>query len=266
MDLLVRTIHMLFELPLSLLDLLPAWASLTLISIVSGAGMLWVVGRLTDQRRLERARDQMSSAIYEIRLYLDSPLQITRAQVRLVRSSFAYIGLTLPPLLVLAAPLGLLFLHLEARFDMAPLPVGRDAVVVVELTKAPSRQQIRVASSEGIRATAPLLIEARRAFLRVRPERAGAHELVVEAFGERVTKALFAGEEAKASPERLRGWEALLTSGLERPLPSDSVVRAIRIHHPTSEYHLFGVVWWIYFLVVATGAAMLLRGPMGVVL
>lgn len=266
MELLALVLHAVLELPFKLLDLLPPWLSLTLVSVASGAAILWVVGKLTDQRRLERARDRMGAHIYEMRIYLDSPVRILKAQVAFIRSSLEYIGVTLPSLLVVAAPLGLLLLHLEPRFDRSPISVGQDAVMMVRLSEPPVRANFSVKAGPGVRLTAAPLFAGDRVYLRVRPEEPGVHQIEVKTPEQTVVKTIASGGRGPASPERTTGLNALFGHGIEPPLPSSGKLREIRLFHPVSGYHLLGLPWWLYFLLVATGAAMLLRGPMKVAL
>ena len=50
-------------------DQLPDTVALTLISVLSGIGMLWVFGKTTPQRLVGLSRDRMTAAIYEMRLF-----------------------------------------------------------------------------------------------------------------------------------------------------------------------------------------------------
>ncbi|MEM9491394.1 MAG: hypothetical protein AAGC55_19770, partial [Myxococcota bacterium] len=103
-------------------DLLPPFWGLTLFSIITGVIMLWVVGKVTPQDRLEIARARVSAAIYEMRLFIDSPRRVIASQGQLFGWLFMYMLYLTPAFVVLTAPLGLLYLHLDVRHGQAALP------------------------------------------------------------------------------------------------------------------------------------------------
>jgi hypothetical protein len=78
MDTLIHGLRTGIEYLLVPFDAMPRFWALTVLSVASGVLMLWVVGKTTPQRRVEIARARMASAIYEMRLFLDSPGRILR--------------------------------------------------------------------------------------------------------------------------------------------------------------------------------------------
>jgi len=106
----------------------PFWG-LTLLSILSGAGLLWVVGKTTPQKRVEKSRNQMDSAIYEIRLFIDSPKRVGISLVRLMTNSVLYVAYMMPAFVILALPMALMILGLETRHGMEPVSVDKAIVV-----------------------------------------------------------------------------------------------------------------------------------------
>ncbi|WP_428267420.1 hypothetical protein [Haliangium sp.] len=277
MDTLIHALRSAFEYLLKPFDALPPFWGLTLVSIVSGVFMLWVVGKTTPQRRIEVARARMASAIYEIRLFLDSPKRIVLSQGRLLAWSFAYVGYMLPAFFLLSLPLGPLYLHLETRHGLAPLPVG--APIVVTVTMEPGRDLGAVAVGdlpEGVRVTAPAVRvpDEDRVYLRLVIDQPGTYELPIRVGDAVVEKRLAADPAAAAAgapmfPERTRGGALLASFGHEDPVPADLGVAAIAVTHPESIRSYLGMSgpWWAaYWLIVATIAALALRRPMGVTL
>lgn len=270
MEAMTGLVHSAVELPLGLLDRVPPIVSLTLISVLSGVVILWIVGKLTNQKRLAIARDRMASSIYEMRLFMDSPARIARAQLRFFRWSTVYIAHTLPPLLVLALPLTLLYVHLEVRWAIAPLPVGAPVLVKVDLDVAPSGE-VKVEETAGFRVTAPPLRVPgeERVYVRVQIDEPGTHDLRLKVGAHEVTKKLYADPAAPmVSPERSAGLDALWRMGVEPPIASGAGVAVISVAHAlrTQEWLGIEMPWWIYWLVVSMAVAMALRRPMGVVL
>lgn len=249
-------------------DYLGDTLGLTLLGVLTGAAMLWVVGKTTSQKRLEVVRRKMASAIYEMRLYLDSPGRIFRAQGRLVGGSFVYVALLMPSLLVLSLPLGGLYLHLETRHGLSPLPVDQPLVVAVQLAPEIDGYSVEAVDlPDGLAVTAPVLVSPAeaRAYVRVRIQRPGDYELAIQVAGKRVVKRL---STTRALPVRASGLSAFWELGSERPIPSDTGVESISVAHPARAQSWFGfdIPWWLYWMLVATIAALAMRRQFGVVL
>ena len=255
-------------------DVFPAPVALTAIAILSGAAMLWVIGRASPQERILHARAQIAAAVYEMRLFLDSPGRVLLAQGRLLGWFFRYLLYLLPAFLLLSVPCGLLLLHLETRHGLRPLPV--DAPVVVRVDLAAGIDGYRVTASsldpdEPLRVTAPPLYleRAQRVYLRVLVRAPGEHRLAIDTGTQVVEKRLSAGSHAPVRAERRSGLASWWQRGDEAPLPSGGDITAVRIAHPVSNSAWLGfdwLPWWGYWLLVSTATALLLRRPMRVTL
>lgn len=270
MDTLIHGVRTGIEYGLLPFDALSPFWALTVLSLVSGAVMLWVVGKTTPQRRVELARARMASAIYEMRLFLDSPGRIVRSQARMLAWSFAYIGYMLPAFVLLTLPLGLLYLHLDARYGQAALPAG--APIVIAVSMEPGSDLAAIAPGElppGVRVTAPPMrvVDENRVLLRAVIEQPGTYALPIRVGDAVVEKRLVADPGApEMSAERCRGACLLASYGDEPPLPGDLGVASIAVEHPAADqaWVPLGMPWWLYWLLVATVAALALRRPMNV--
>ncbi len=264
------------------LQLSPFW-SVTIISAIMGVFMLWVVGKTTPQERIERARARMAAAVYEMRLFLDSPGRIIRAQGRLLSGSFLYVAYMMPAFILLGVPMWLYYLHLDSHYGQKPLPTNHDLVVVVTLADGVASSSgsvldsIAVAESvpAGLRITAPPVRErggddgAAQVYLRVRAEAPGQYVLPIQV-GDHVVEKRLAIESVPTSPARVKGWWNMLFGeiyGHEALLPSDSPIDEISVPHEADPTTWLGMPWWwLYGLLVATIVALALRRPLGVTL
>lgn len=268
-EILVDAVHTACEYLLRPLDLLPARTGLICFSILSGAGMLWLFGRFTNQRLLGHARDRISAAVYEVRLFIDFPRRIFSAQKAMLYWSLRYLIATLPPIAILTLPFGALLPHLEARYGVEPLPTGRPVllqVVCAQGTKAP----VSVSVPDGVKVTAPPLhvVADNRYVFRLQVAK-GIHDVVVHVGDVGVTKTLVADPNAsRVSVDRRAGASHVLSIGHEDVLSSDSGIELVRVEHPARSLSFLGFVlpWWAIWLLVSTISALLLRKPFGVVL
>jgi hypothetical protein len=248
------------ELLLWPIDHLPPLLGLTLVSIVTGIVLLWLVGKTTPQKLVGRARDRMSSAIYEILLYLDSPGRVFRAQGRLLTGSLVYLATMLPALLVAAIPLGLLFLHLEPRYGLSPLEIGKPIVVKAELESNADGERVEVRDGTGVKVAGPPLYlkNDHKLYTRVVPLAGKDQRLTFQVGDKTIEKSLRAGATDQPAPERRQGLATLWQIGDEAPLPQAGIT-AITFAHPENPRSFLGMPWWLYWLLVATIAAILLR-------
>lgn len=260
------------------LDALAPWVSLAIIAALTAVVMLLVIRRTSPQRRIRHARAQMASTIFEMRLYLDHPLQLLRAQGRLVKWSVVYVALLLPSMLVLAAPLGLLFVHLEIRHGFAPLPSSATEVVRIEVAPGVATHDVAVEADEGLDITAQVHAEDEHAvYARVHVRRPGTHTLTIYAGDATVQTQVVADRDADVvSPDHRNGIAQLWSYGADAPIASDAI-HSITIPYPDrppyfavpgwlSWIGLSTVPWWLYWLGIATAFALLLRNKLGVAL
>ena len=246
---------------LGALDDLAPWASLAIVAAITALVMLVVVRWTSPQRTLERARARMAAAIFEMRIYLDHPRRLLAAQAGLVKWTAIYLACLLPPAICLAAPLGLLYLHLEIRHEHAPFAAPATAVVRIELDG-----DLRALSIEPTTAvTARVDAEDEHAvYVRVPVSHPRGHRLKIRAGATEVPLVIAADADAAVvSPERRRGVAQLWTPGAEPPLTG--ALRRISIPYPERSSTL-ALPWWLYWLGGASAIAMLLRRRFGVVL
>jgi hypothetical protein len=269
MDSLVYAIRHAVDVVLTPMDALPPWLAIVLFSIISGVALIWAFGKISSPKRLEVARDRMSSAIYEVRLYFDSPKRIISSQFNLLRWSFLYILYTVPALLILGLPLSVLFVPLEARYGLEPLHKDATALVHVVLDDKTEPDSVKLAEAQStVKLSAPPVVirPTHEMYFRVNaPE--GTGQIALQAGGQVVTKEITAGTTTTVNAERASGLEGLLAIGGERPLPPMSGVTRISVRHETRDMSLLGLSapWWVHWLVISTIAALLVKKRMGVV-
>ena len=246
----------------------PFWG-LTLLSFLSGVGMLWVVGKTTPQKLVERSRNRMDSAIYEIRLFIDSPKWVLRGVGRLLSHSVLYIAFMLPAFVILAVPLGMMYLSLEIRHGMEPVPVGRNVVVAIELAEGVNGRGLELQVPETLKLTAhPMYVASKNAvYLRMTPTKATTSTLKIVVDGTTVEKQIVSNAAAtKMAPDRASGLDLFLSYGAEARL--DGPVTGIQVPHEsrTESYLGIDMPWWLWWLLVMMVAAFGLRKRLGVAL
>ena len=266
MDLVARFVGLGARLVLAPFDQLPRTLGLTAFAAFCGLLMLAVVAWTTPQRRLAVARDRMSSAVYEVRLFLDSPWRVLVAQMRLLGWSVVYLVYLLPAVLVLAPVLALFYGPLEARFGLRPLSAGETALVRVALDRGRATAAAELVTTEvpaGVRLDAPPVLEesAGVLFLRFVVATPGQHEVRLAGPGWGVVKLLSVGPSRIVHGDRRAGLGGLLAVGGERLLPGAGPVRSVSVAHAPATGTWLGLPlpWWGYWLLVSTLVALALR-------
>lgn len=245
---------------------------LTLWSVASGVLMLLVLKVTTDQAGMTVARDRMSSTVYEMRLFMDSPRLLLGAQWRFLIWNARYLGKMLPAFLIFLPPLALVYPQMEIRYGLAPLPVSEHLLLRVALADGVDPGEAAVKGTQGaVTVTAPpFWDEARRELLlRLRVERPGEHEVTVRVAGTELEKTISADPQAPlVSAERVQGLADAVAFGDEPPLPAGGPVLSVSLKHEQrmEGWAGTGLPWWLGWLVIATAAALVLRKPLGVVI
>ncbi len=250
-------------------DWLPPTVALVAISIVTGAAMLGVVKVTTRQEPLQRARDHVASALYELRLFLDSPRRVFSALGRLLGATGMYTVYLLPALLAMSIPLGLMYLHMETRYGLEPLPTGTPIVVRVDVSDDVDGSQVAIEMPDGVAVTAPILVDAARhtVYARIEITEPASHSITITTPGGSETKTLVADPDAtRVAPERASGLANWWAYSHEPTLATDAGITHISVPHPATHRKWLRMPWWLFWLLLATVAALALRRPLGVVI
>lgn len=266
MTIVIHFLRRLVELTLAPFDAMPEGLALTLLSVLTGALLLFVVRFTTPQRFVDRARNRMTSAVYETRLFLNDPARLVIAQGRLLVWSVIYVGTMLPAFVVAALPMGLYFLHMDGRYGRAPASSLEPMVLKVDLSPGVDARDVRLEAPTGVKVAAgPVVLEGpRQVYWRLEIENPGVHELRLFAGGETAVKRLVAAPGTPVSETRTAGLAGLLEQSVEPPLPSGSAFAYIGVPHAERTDTWLGMSWWLYWMVLATVAALALRKPLGV--
>src|SRR3954454_19288833 len=137
---------------------LAAFAGLAAAGVFSAAAVLWSFARFSDQAKIRRVRRQMKASLYEMRLYVDEPLVLLRAQKQLIVSNIRYLGMMLRPVILIAAPMVFLMTVLDAVYGYRPLHAGESVLLTVHVRPAIDLRVARpgIEASSGVAVETPL--------------------------------------------------------------------------------------------------------------
>ena len=244
--------------------------SLALLAAVAGIGMLWIIGKLSNQDAVRLTRRQIQATLLEFRIFWDEPRVVWRSQTRLLRLNLRYLRLLLPAVLVGVIPVALLMIRMEALYGRAPLEVGQPAIVTVQLT-GPIAEQ-----ADPPRLEAPVLVSVETPPLRIfrdnqvcwriRPTAATSANLKLIVNGEVIEKHIVAGGPwSYLSDLRSSRLSDLFWHPGEPPIQNSNVAW-VEIRYPTAfmgpgnfQFHW---IWWFFAFSMLAG--LLLKHRMGV--
>jgi hypothetical protein len=247
-----------------------ALLSLTVVSVLVGLGVLWVVRKTSDQAGIRAVKRKVHAYLLEMRVYGDDPGAMLRAQTSLMKANLRYMGLALRPGLFMVVPLGILLIHMEAFYGRAPLEPGRPAVVTAGLRGHADGPGPELFPPLGFDVSAPpvRIPEEGEVSWRIVPERAASGELHFEIGGQRFMKKIEAGGEQRfVAGRRVRtAWEAFWHPDEPR-LPAGNI-EWVEIAYPPASMGLFGfhINWLVWFVAISMLAALSLRKRFGITL
>jgi hypothetical protein len=264
------------------LDLALGWTGpfwmVTLISAATGILFILAFPHVSWQRGIVLVKDRIKYNLLGIRIFQDDLPTVLKSTAGTLSWNFAYIGLNLLPLAVLAAPFMVVWFQLNALYAFDALPLGAKRTVVAEL--APGTDPVRVAITlpEGVallRTHRQADAREPRLLLELRGDAPGRHELALTYEGATVTKSFAVGERGRRLA-RIRTSEPFgrfvaqedpaLHFG-EPVLPGDSFVRWVAVDYPVRPLGFLAggeISIMIWFVVVSLVVGFGLKGVFGV--
>lgn len=243
---------------------------LTLVSVLTGILLLVVYRYASDQRAIRRAKDKLEAHLLEVRLFQEQLRAVLRAYPRLFLGILNYLRHSLRPLLVMAIPLLILLVQLEAFFGWMPNRVGNDFLVKARVTDIAALDQIELHVPPGLALTAPPLHipDEREIDWRIAAGQPGEYSLAVLIQGATFAKTVnISNQLVRLSPERLQGnWLDRVMHPSEAQLPRNGPLESIEVQYSSRNFTLWGYAldWILVFLVLSLIAGFALKGVFGV--
>lgn len=208
---------------------------LVLWSLLTGIVALVVYKYASNQKGIERAKDQIKMHLLEIRLWRNDIVVVFTSTLKILGKNAVYLGHNLSPMVILMVPFLAILCQLEANYAFDPAPVGSVELLTVELADDANLKatDVEVELPEGVVLDAPPVRTADgEVFYRLRAETAGDHVITLRAKDEVFTKGWAVGGAARKVPVmRTRTWDGFLYPG-EEGIPSGSAFHHVAIAYP----------------------------------
>jgi hypothetical protein len=250
------------------LGLAPVWA-LALISLVAGVLMLWIFGKVSDQKKIGAVRDEIRGHLLGLRIFGDEIGLLLMLLGRSLRATAVYMKYAVVPMLVMMIPVALILIQMNLRFAVRPLKPGEKTVVTVKLHEAPTSAGVELDVPSGLVLETPgvRVDSLQEVSWRIRAEEPGDYRLLVRSGGTETEKELRVGTGwGSVSPLRTtKAMDLLLYPG-EPPIDPEGPVESIRLSYDYLPIRVFGyhVNWLVGFFVASIAFGFAFRKRLGV--
>ncbi|MGH9620572.1 MAG: hypothetical protein ACRD45_12845 [Bryobacteraceae bacterium] len=246
-----------------------AWTLIPL-SIGLGVVFLFAFRQFSNQRAIRATRRRVQASLYELRLFVDEPRLVWRAQGTLLWVNLRYLGLMLVPALILCVPVALLIAFLEPYYGKAPLVAGQPTIVTVKLhhplSAAFTDPVLQAPPGFAVETPGVRIPVKREISWRVRPLRTASGTLRIVLPTQIVTKDVIAGSGRHfLSTRRARSFWQLFWHPTESRLPRGDLAW-IDIRYPSRSIHWlgFGLNWIVWLFIISMITALVLKRPLRV--
>ncbi len=255
----------------------PFWA-VTVLSAVVGVLFIMAFPHVSSQNGIKAVKGRIKYNLLAIRIFQDDLPTVLKSTGGTLGWNFAYIGLNLLPMVVLAAPFMVVWFQLNALYAFDPLPAGAQRLVIAELSVGSDPTQVQIEAPSGLTLLRTVRLadsKEPRLLIQVRADQPGRHVLTLRSGAETVTKEIAVGERgrrlaAMRTSEPLSRFAAaqdpIVWFG-EPVLPSTSFVRAVHVDYPPMPLGFLDggeISIMIWFVVVSLIVGFGLKGVFGV--
>ncbi len=229
-----------------------AMLTLALFSAVAGVGILWVFKATSNQRALKATRRQLRAHLLAIRLFGDDPVVVLRSQGKLLAWNVRYVGLLMPPFLVVAIGLFFTWDYLEAWWGRIPLAPGQTAILTARFREQKTDISLVAPAWLAVESPPVRALSKGEVSWRVRVREAAAGEISICA----------AGDCARAWVEARPGLHFLP----ERTRLPNGPFEWVDVPYPRGDVSLAGFAanWVVWFCIISMVSALVVRGRLRV--
>ena len=251
----------------ALMQSMPAWLSLTIISALLGVVLLILFKYTSPQTAIGRVRDRIKANLLAMKLFKDSVPAVLKAQGKVIAAAFMLLVYSVPPVLVMMLPFCLILGQLGVWYQAAPLEPGNDVEVVMQLSGSvddPLPQVSLVPTDVAQTIVGPVRVPAeQRIYWKLRTNESGIYNLQFKVGENLVSKQLAVG--SGLMPVSMKrpslNVEDVILYPAERPFDESSTVQSIKLSYPDRPGLLTGSGNWIITLFVVSMLAALAVKP-----
>ena len=247
--------------------------SILVISCLCGLLLIWIFGKVSNQKAIGLARDRLSSELIGLRLFKDDLRVFFGLQFQVLVWTLKYLRHSLIPMTILLVPTLILLIQFNLHYGARPLRPGEQTLVKATLRRGVTAQkaaQITLKAPQNLTIETPAvhLEQPNEVCWRVRGATPGKFELTISDGAAVLSKQCVVGDRwDRVTPVREGGtWYTILLYPGEAPIPKQSAIETIEIRYPKLDITILGrhVHWLVLFLVASLLCGYACKGLLGV--
>lgn len=260
-----------------------AWIDVIFWSVAGGIVALLVYKYCSNQKGIERAKNDIKVHLLEVRLFKDDILGVFASTGKILAKNAVYLGHNLMPMVVMMVPMMAILIQLVSLYGFKPVDTGSTQMFVASLDgshPAVAAGDLRATDIElelppgvvvevGPVRTAQGVHGPEIAW-HLRADTPGNHVLKLHAGDQVIEKGFAVGGDAslRVPVMRTKSWEALLFPA-EDPMPADAPLYSAKLKYPNRDLGWMpggelGIL--VMFFVLSIVAGLALKGVFGVTL
>ncbi len=246
--------------------LLPVWLGLFAISVLAGMGLLWIYGKVSNQKKIRYVKGKIYASLLESILFRHDVWLTLKAQGKMLFYGARYFTLAIFPVLILAVPCILLLSELNEQYATKSLDSKSEAIVQMTLTDASKLYEVKLDAPVGLDITPPVRIPStKQIFWKIKTTDAGDQKVNFQIADFNLPKTLFIGTGVNNVGAV---WQSSWSDKLLYPAGPASIpyVKSLTINYPEQLYSLgfFETNWLIFFLIFSMISGIVVSKYLGV--
>lgn len=244
--------------------------SLAALGVALGLLLLLILRKVSNQEAIRSIRRQLQACLYELRLFVDEPALVWKAQLRLLWLNVRYLGLMLRPAFILALPMLFVFSLLDPFLGKAPLTLSEAFIVTVKLAgdgdAAVSPPVLQPPAGIDVETPAVRMQGAGLISWRIRAQKATSGLLRAVFPTEIVSKRIASGTRAQLlSTKRVQSIWQWFWHPTESVLPAGNI-EWIEVNYPSRSFSWLGLElpWYAWVLIFSIITVLVLKKPLRV--
>jgi hypothetical protein len=249
-----------------------AHAGLVVVSIITGAVMLFLFKLTSNQQSMKEVKTRISAYFLEMRLYKEDISAVMASQRNILKANMGYMKLALIPALVMFVPVILIMVQLNLRYAQTGFRPGDTAMVKVTVDEGLDVVKNRVAlkAGGGIEKASPAvrIPTLNETDWKIRLTGNGVHDLTLETAAGDVTLPVYATDRLVpiyGNFKKASFLETILNPGAPR-IPDQVPIEAVQILYPEMSFNwgFIDLSWLWSFLIISMGFGVILKFLFGV--
>ncbi|MFQ5645890.1 MAG: hypothetical protein ACE5GM_03085 [bacterium] len=242
------------------------WYALITISVLTGILMVTIFSKVSNQKKMGRAKNLIKAHFLEIQLYKDDFRQLLSSQKKIIRYNLTYLKLALFPATIMFIPVLFILIQLNLRLGNRPLLPG-ETVNIRAVLRNQDPLKVDLSLPSGVRLNLPpLRIPAlQEVNWQLAVEKAGNFELGITVERKKIIQKLAVSDRLGRcyleTPSSGLA-EIFLNPGLGAYFTDNSPLKLIETDYPKRDFSLGITIlpeWLVIFFITSVIAGLTLK-------